>query len=479
MIQNRLLLIIGCIMFAISCVKIMLEQDPNPSQKIKRILFVLALIVIALMFLNEILSRPVSPPELCMDKEKSTEFEKVYYFRDYGFGSKVYYSFSTDQNVKYDGIKYKKPFKVDSSITISYASCYLKVFWSDVISKEIIVEKNEEKSLNNIYKIEAKLTKKEFFSGDLLTKNDFKVYGITESNDKVSLDEFDFSPYMVCKGNNQIRISYNKLKTEIEFEAKTTKVESIKAEYIGEVIKAGEEPQKQDFNVLACYNNGKEEKIDEYKIYLSDEKENGKSKVSIEYREYKTEVWVPIEDENKDLPIFTNCYKKIEQSNVFSESSVKLQYWQEDKTDIQGQNYKNDKNSLYLRIGDFFNQMDPNGNSGDGNVNVDIHYIINPNYNFSTDKKIKIKGKFVLDSDFKGSDAYTDIFVKVGNQESKKIEEQLTGETVRPIPFEIEVDSNDDEVIMNFECNALGKGLGIGIIFENPELVVSEESNGY
>ena len=152
MIQNGLLLFIGFVVFIISCAKIILEQDPNPSQKIKRILFVLALIVIALMFLNEILSRPVPPPELCMDKEKSTEFEKVYYFRDYGFGSKVYYSFSTDQNVKYDGIKYKKPFKVDSSITISYASCYLKVFWSDVISKEIIVEKNEEKSFNNIYK---------------------------------------------------------------------------------------------------------------------------------------------------------------------------------------------------------------------------------------------------------------------------------------------------------------------------------------
>ena len=161
--------------------------------------------------------------------------------------------------------------------------------------QDIAVEDNEKD--DTYTKIEAHLIKENIFSEDILTEKDFKVYGITESNDKVFIDKFNISPRMVCKGNNQIKITHNDLKTEIRFEAKTKKIENIKAEYLGGAVKEGVEFQKQDFKVVVCYNNGNIEEIKAYKIYPSNIKKDNKLKVSIEYREYQVDVWVPIEDE--------------------------------------------------------------------------------------------------------------------------------------------------------------------------------------
>lgn len=179
---------------------------------------------------------------------------------------------------------------------IEYPSLNKKVSGSSQNqSKENNVEDDEK---DNIYtKIEAHLIKENIFSEDILTEKDFEVYGITESNDKVSIDKFNISPRMVCKGNNQIKITYNDLKTEIQFEAKTKKIENIKVEYLGGAVKEGVEFQKQDFKVVVCYNNGNIEEIKAYKIYPSNIKKDNKLKVSIEYREYQVDVWIPIEDE--------------------------------------------------------------------------------------------------------------------------------------------------------------------------------------
>ena len=130
--------------------------------------------------------------------------------------------------------------------------------------------------------------------------------------------------------------------------------------------------------------------------------------------------------------------------------------------DVQGNTYTG--KNLYLTISDLFNGIQ---DAGDSFIDASVVYIVNPQFGLATDAHVS--GKFVVNEEYLGSIATTDIVIKLDGEEVWSTSESISGTTIVPTPFEFDVKDGTVTMTMEFHCNARGNGLGIGIIF-NPVL---------
>lgn len=95
---------------------------------------------------------------------------------------------------------------------------------------------------------------------------------------------------------------------------------------------------------------------------------------------------------------------------------------------------------------------------------VTLHFIVDPEYDLT--KGTHVSGEFFVDSEVLGSDAYTSISIQVDGKELWHTTDNISGRTLNPVPYSIDIDEGALEMTMVFECNALGKGLGLGMTME-------------
>lgn len=436
-------------------------KDSNKS--LCRILAVLSFIV---SVGSGIIETNLPTPEFYMTNGDNSSDNKGYFKVE--FPLSVYYTLIPYTDPKKDGTKYENPFDADSSFSISYVSSVMGIMWSETKSEDIVLKSNGSVEAINtsepgssIAKIVAYLNRDHVFPGDILEKDDFIVKGETIAGDKVTMDEFEFSPSQVVEGENEITIDYKGIINTINFWVDNPKVISIKAEYLGEDISIGSAISKEDIAVTATYEDGHVEEIKDFEIVPSECNEEGENTIQIQYEDCSDEILVNAvtgEEENSlKGTLFSNCYEKHDDSSIIPQ--IGFGYWDGAKRDVQGNSY--DDGQLYISIWDLYNRMQ---DTGDSFIDSSIIYIVNPNCDLS--KGVHVKGKFVVDDEYIGSDAYTDISIKIDGKEVWTTAESISGSTISPTIFEFDVNQGDESMTMDFHCNARSKGLGLGIIFE-------------
>lgn len=419
---------------------------------------------------NLFVTTKLAIPEIYMTNGDQAFDNELYFEVEWPLS--VYYTLSPYENPRENGEKFTDPIEISSSVSVSYISNLFGIIWGDPISKDIILKTNGEMEMKDtttpgtaIANVDAYLLSETFFPGDELSKDDFRVYGTTIAGEEVVLENFTFEPQLVKSGRNEIVINYNDIKCRVSFIAKDSIVESISANYIGSAIDVGSQILKDDILVTAMYNDGHTEIVDDFSITPSTANEAGELQVIVEYEGFKDNIFITVlqneildtETSDEGMFLFSNFYEEHEPDSILSQ--VSLDYWNDEKLDVQGRNHKG---NLYLYIGDLFNGIQA---GGDSYITSMIHFIINPEYDMSTG--VNIKGEFVLDEDSMGSDAYADVAILVDGEEVWHSDESISGKTIKPMPFEFWMYDYNYEMTMVFKCNALGNGIGVGIILLN------------
>ena len=455
-IMTIIFIIVGFTLGLISYLK-----DSNKS--LCRILAVLSFIV---SIGSGIIETNLPTPEFYMTNGDNSSDNKGYFKVE--FPLSVYYTLIPYADPKKDGMKYENPFDAGSSFSISYVSSVMGIMWSETKSEDVVLKSdgsveaiNTSKPGSSIVKIVAYLNRDHVFPGDILEKDDFIVKGETIAGDKVTMDEFEFSPSQVVEGENEITVDYKGITNIINFWVDNPKVISIKAEYLGKDVSVGSAISKEDIVVTATYEDGHVEEIKDFETVPSECNEEGENTIQIQYEDCSDKILVNAvaeEEENSSKgTLFSNCYEKHNDDSIFPQ--VGFGYWDSAKTDVQGNSY--DDGQLYISIGDLYNQIQ---DTGDSFIDSSIIYIVNPNCDLS--KGMHVKGKFVVDDEYIGSNAYTDISIKIDGKEVWSTAESISGSTISPTIFEFDVNQGDESMTMDFHCNARSKGLGLGIIFE-------------
>lgn len=138
-------------------------------------------------------------------------------------------------------------------------------------------------------------------------------------------------------------------------------------------------------------------------------------------------------------------------------SVVSLNWWDSSEhKDLRGQNYK-DTGGLHLSIFNMFNAM----GSGISNPIVsEIHLVLNPDYR--GDKFFS--GEIVVESDSAGSKASANISILVDGDLVWQSDAPITGSSIEPASFEIDLTNAKNDVIIKTECTPSGNGLKLGIV---------------
>lgn len=451
------------ILGSISAILVMITTIKKDKKMLYRVLTVISCLVTVL---SVIVETNFPTPEFYMTNGDSELNNKVYFKLEWPFS--VYYTLEAFDNPKKNGTKYNAPFEMDSSFSIRYVSSLMGIMWGEIKSEDVILKSNgmvetidTNKPGRSIAEIVAYLNRDSIFPGDTLEKEDFIVKGTTIAGDKVTMDEFEIAPSKVVEGENKITVDYKGLTSVVNFWAHNPKVTSIKAEYLGDDVLVGSEISKKDIKVTANYEDGQVKEIDDFEINPAICDEEGENTIEILYDGNSDRIQInAVAEEEKNttgVSLFNNCYEKHDDSSIIPQ--IGFDHWDSAKTDVQGNSY--DESQLYISIGDLYNQIQ---DTGDSFIDSSIIYIVNPEYDLS--KGVHVKGKFVVDSEYMGSNAYTDISIKIDGEEVWSTNESISGSTISPTPFEFDVKQGIESMTMDFHCNARERGLGLGIIFD-------------
>lgn len=417
----------------------------------------------------------VPTPEIYLTNGDNGYDNKVYFQVEFPFS--VYYTLTPYDDPKKTGQKYEDPFAVESSVTIRYVAGFAGIVWSETKSEDIILKQNGEVEVistdepgRSISEITAYLKNNNIFLGDVLSREDFEVKGTTVAGDSVTIDEFSFSPSEVVEGKNVVTVDYRGLTSEVNFLAHIPKIVSITATYLGEDIMVGDEISKDDIRVTATYDDGQVKNIDDFRIQPTVCSKEGANEIKVLHKQWSDSISVnaveetaketeTVEESTENRVLFHNIYLDYNKSVI---NQLQLLNWEEDMKDVQGNTYTG--KNLYLTISDLFNGIQ---DAGDSFIDASVVYIVNPQFGLATDAHVS--GKFVVNEEYLGSIATTDIVIKLDGEEVWSTSESISGTTIVPTPFEFDVKDGTVTMTMEFHCNARGNGLGIGIIF-NPVL---------
>lgn len=435
------------------------------DKKEKNIRVILLVISFIIAIGNLLVQTDVPEPEFYMTNGDNDSDNKGYFQVEYPFST--YYTLEPYGDPKETGIKYKKPFKVEKSCSVRYAAGIKGIVWGTVKSEDIVLKSNGQLDViatdepgRSIAEITAYLKGNNILPGDKLDKKDFIVKGKTIAGDTVTIDEFKISPTKVVEGENKVVIDYKGLESQVDIWTHTPQIMSIKAEYKGEDIVTGTKIPKDDIKVTATYDDGHVEKINDFELNPAVVTVEGENNIKVLYEKFSDNLVINVLGNKKAIEkeaLFNNCYEK--DIDVGAMDQVGFGKWESEKKDVQGNTYEG--NQPYITMGNLFNQIQ---DAGDSYIDAAVVYIVNPDYDLS--EGVHVKEKFVVIDQYLGSDAYTDISIKIDGKEVWSTDASISGNTVSPVPFEFELGQRDESMTMEFQCNALGAGLGLGIIFE-------------
>lgn len=130
--------------------------------------------------------------------------------------------------------------------------------------------------------------------------------------------------------------------------------------------------------------------------------------------------------------------------------------------DLRGEQYGgNQGGQILLKMSNTLNSL---GASSDNPIIVDVHLAINPRKDI---EGLVWSGSIVAEQSTQGSEAFADVVILVDDVEKWRTTESITGSTIPPFDFEIDMSEAKYEVIIRVTCRPLGEGLALGIVNMN------------
>ena len=114
-----------------------------------------------------------------------------------------------------------------------------------------------------------------------MNRNDIKVEGETIAGDKVTIDDYSFSPTEVVEGRNEIQITYKNLEYIIYYTVMSPKMVSIDVECVANNLQVGDILTSDMFKVTGTYENGDNIEFKEFLVKPESFDESGKKEVAI------------------------------------------------------------------------------------------------------------------------------------------------------------------------------------------------------
>lgn len=162
---------------------------------------------------------------------------------------------------------------------------------------------------------------------------------------------------------------------------------------------------------------------------------------------------------SRDEDVFVNVFESHFPKND-STNFITLANWDTfTHADLREEHYSSSvSGQLFLKLSNIFNEL---GASGASAIVLDIHLPINPKRDVNG---LIWTGLIVAEKSTQGSSAYADVAILVDGVEKWRTQEPITGNTVQPSEFSIDLSEAKYEVIIRTSCVPLDNGLALGIV---------------
>ena len=370
----------------------------------------------------------------------------------------IWYTTTPYADPQDSGIKYEEDIPIDRSMIISAKASFFGLKWSELESRDIIIGEDSHIDIVktdtpgiSVKEISANIIDEKLFPGDELTKDKIEVEGITISGEKVPIIDFEFYPQEIEEGMNEITVKYEKLQYKILYLSEMAKLDNLRISYIGKELIEGSEISKDDFKVWGIYEDGTEKAISDFKISPLKAETPGKLRIVISKDDISRTISVNVKESPK---LFSNAFEKHTPNDVTT--LISFDWWDDSENkDARGDTHED--GGLYLSIGNMFNQL---GSKLANTITSDIHMVLNPDYI----NRGKLSGDIVVETSSLGTDAYATISILVDDEVKWKTQENITGTTIEPVHFEVDLSDAETEVIIRVECVPKQNGLSIGFV---------------
>lgn len=442
-----ILLIISIMLYVVSSI----EDKWKKTKKITGAISIITFLSTIIQFL--LLEVPA--PEIFTRNQDLEAENSVYFTAEWPL--EVWYTTIPYEDPQSNGIKFEKDIPLEQSMTVSAKACFLGLKWSELTWRDITIGKDNQATIiqtdkpgSSIKEISADLKVKKLFPGDILTRDELEVNGITISGEKIPISDYDFVSQKIVEGENEIVIKYKDFECSISYFSEKAKLKELNAKYVGEEITEGNDILKEQFEVIGVYEDGKEERITDFEIEPSTAKKAGTLTVKISKENVSTTVKINV----KEAPeLFAQAFETHQPNDIAT--SVKF-------LSGSGQGFKDLKKTtyesgLFLFISNMFNGL---GSGLANEVTSDIHLPINSD----CINRDEFLGDIIVENGSAGTEGYAYISILVDGEVVWETKEAITGTTVEPVPFKIDVSQAESEVIIRTKCIPKQSGLGIGIV---------------
>ena len=263
-----------------------LKQENDTESNLRKKLFGWLLILGAFLTgFFTIISLEIPAPEIYTTQGDSGDNNTIYIKCDWPL--RVWYTLEPYDNPQ-NGSEYKEPIPLEESTSISAKANFLKIKWSETVSKDIIITSDNKLNIvetdepgSSIVSIKATLNEGVLFPGDELTKDKLNVEGITISGNIVIISDFKLSPITILEGQNRIVVTYQDLECEVLYFAHKPQLANIEARYTGTELTEGDSIHTDDFKVIGIYEDGTQTEFIDYKIEPSVAEKPGNLQVKV------------------------------------------------------------------------------------------------------------------------------------------------------------------------------------------------------
>lgn len=156
--------------------------------------------------------------------------------------------------------------------------------------------------------------------------------------------------------------------------------------------------------------------------------------------------------------LFTNAFASGTADNHGINSAILSNWDSFTNADLRGESYANSGTGFLLKTSNIFSTL---GASSASPVITEIHLAISPTCEL---QGLKWSGLFVAEKSTVGSNAYADIAILIDDMEVWRTQEPITGNTVKPTEFLVDMSSAKYEAVIRVSCTPLDAGLALGVV---------------
>lgn len=162
---------------------------------------------------------------------------------------------------------------------------------------------------------------------------------------------------------------------------------------------------------------------------------------------------------SRDGYVFVNAFESHSPKNDSMNFVTFVNWDMFTHADLREEHYSSSgSGQLFLKISNIFNEL---GASGASAIVSDIHLPINPKKDVNG---LIWTGLIVAEKSTQGSSAYADVAILVDGVEKWRTSDSITGNTVQPTEFSIDLSEAKYEIIIRTSCVPLDNGLALGIV---------------